>query len=110
MKTLPLAGASSPIMCLSRVLLPDPLPPMIAKMLRRPTRNEISRCTTWSPNAIVRSSTAMQDGGATFAPMSDTEHMGADRKDRVDQDDPKNTDHDGARCRAPDIGGAAARL
>src|SRR5882672_201602 len=97
-------------MCFSSVLLPEPLPPMIAKMLRRRTRNETSRCTTWSPNAIVRFSTAMHGGVAAASVISDAEHMGADRENRVDQDDAENADHDGARCGAPDIRRAAARL
>jgi hypothetical protein len=42
----PRAGRSSPIMCLSRVLLPQPLAPITMKTLPRRTEKLTSRWTT----------------------------------------------------------------
>src|SRR5262245_61895579 len=87
------------------VLLPQPLPPMMKKILPRGTSKLRSRITTKSPNAIVRSRTVMR---ASPCAILDVQHVGQDGEEAVRDDDPHDAQDDGRRRGLPDGGGVLA--
>src|SRR5919107_366355 len=101
----PAAGSTSPIMCFSRVLLPQPLAPMMTKMSPDGTWKLTSRCTTKPLKAMVRPSTVIL-GSA----ISDAQNIGHDGEDRVDNDDEHDRGDHGRSRRHPDRLRAPARL
>src|SRR5688572_22338177 len=99
----------SPIMCLSSVLLPHPLPPMITNTSPRFTVKLRSFITTKSPKAIVRSFTMICGSpiaGATCALPLDVPAAGSDAddiehhcEDSAGRDDGDDAADDGSRRR-----------
>src|SRR5262245_32274832 len=92
----------------SSVLLPQPLPPMMKKMLPRRTSKFRSRMTTKLPKAIVRWRTEMR--ALPSSAMSDPEHVAHDGEDAVRDDDPDDAQHDRRRRRLSDGSGVAAGM
>src|ERR1700676_4554791 len=88
----------------STVLLPEPLPPIKAKIDPRRMENVMLDCTTLVPNAKVRST---QRSNAP-ASGSDADDIGAYREHRIQADDTDNAGHHRAGRRIADIGCAAA--
>src|SRR5262249_57159787 len=95
-------------MCRSSVLLPQPLPPMMKKMLPRFTVKSRSRITTKSPNAIVRSRTVIRLSPGVSA-ISDPERVAQDGEHAVGDDDPHDAQHDRRRRGLSHGRGVAAR-
>jgi hypothetical protein len=103
---VPARGRNSPIVDFSTVLLPQPLPPMTAKMLPRCTSNDSLRCITLGPNASVKSRTDSSGSAMTL----DAQKVGDDGEGCVQRDDTDDADNYGARRGHAHIGGATARL
>src|SRR5882757_3546453 len=78
----PAVGLSRPIMWRSRVLLPQPLPPMMVKISPRRTSNEILAWIRRRSNDMRRPST----WHITSIAGLDPEGIGAHREDGVDHD------------------------
>src|SRR5262249_57409280 len=95
-------------MCRSSVLLPQPLPPMMKKMLPRFTVKSRSRITTKSPNAIVRWCTVIRSSAGVSA-ISDPERVAQDGEHAVGDDDPHDAQHDRRRRGLSHGRGVAAR-
>src|SRR5262249_39753263 len=79
-------------MCRSSVLLPQPLPPMMKKMLPRFTVKSRSRTTPKSRNAIVRPCTVIRLSAGVSA-ISDPERVAQDGEHAVGDDDPHDAQH-----------------
>src|SRR5262249_53232295 len=90
----------------SSVLLPQPLPPMMKKMLPRRTVKFRSRMTTKLPKDIVRSRTVMR--ASPSSPILDPERVAEDGEDAVGNHDPYDAQHDGRGGRLPHRRGIAA--
>src|SRR6185369_5819875 len=114
-------------MCLSSVLLPEPLPPMITNTSPRRTVKLRSCISTKLPYAIVRSRTVMRASGANFGAgdslppfpfgalfdataTSDSENVEHDGEDSTRSDDRDDARHHRGRRRLADRGGAVPRL
>src|SRR5262245_46983828 len=88
------------------VLLPEPLPPMMKKMLPRRTEKLRSRMTTKLPKAIVRSRTMRR--ASPSSAILDSERVAEDGEDAVGDHDPHDAEDDGRGCRLPHRRGVAA--
>src|SRR4051794_32551628 len=101
----PAAGSTRPIMCFSKVLLPQPLAPMITKMSPVGTLKLTWRCTTKPSKAMVRPSTVILDSA-----ISDTHEIRHNGEDRIDHDDEDDGGDHSRRSRHTDRFGAATGL
>ena len=97
------------------VLLPQPLPPITAKMLPRRTSKDRSRWMILGPKASVTSRSASKrdlvcrrEEGIAMCQMPTT--SASDREHRVHRDDADNPDDDRPGGGDPDIGGAPPGL
>src|SRR5258706_10549397 len=99
----PAIGGSRPIIVFSTVLLPDPLPPTIAKISALPISASMPLCKMWPAYPTARSGTLI-----LLAPaISNTERVRAYREHRVDRDDPPDRRDNRRLRRRADAGGAA---
>src|SRR5471032_3319294 len=110
---VPAVGRSRPTMDFNTVLLPQPLPPITAKMLPRRTSKDRSCWITFGPKASVTPRRASNGPasrrGGSFMP-SQPHHVGQDRENRVQCDDADDPDDNRPRRRHPNIGGTAPGL
>src|SRR5258705_11315408 len=99
----PEIGGRRPIIVLSTVLLPDPLPPTIAKISALPISTSIPLCTMWPSYPTARSWTLIR-----LAPLSisNAERVRAYREHGVDRDDRHDRRDNRSRCRRADARGA----
>src|SRR4029450_6762227 len=100
----------SPSMWRSSVLLPLPLPPMITKTSWRFTVKSMSRMSTKSPKAIVRSRTVMCALGSRPALTSNSQAVEGDGAHPAGADDEHDPPHPRRGGRLADGRGAAAAL
>ena len=106
---VPQEGRNRPTIAFSTVLLPQPLPPMIAKIEPRRTEKLSSRWMTRPPNATVRFLTSIGCSALCWEIMaSDSKRMAAHGKYRIQDDYPNNADHDCGCGGVAHIGGAAS--
>src|SRR5262245_11301391 len=107
----PAAGSFKPIRCRSKVLLPQPLAPMMTKTSPWRTVNVRSRIRTKLPYAIVTSRTVMcACGSDSGPPVSDAEDIEDDGEDAAGADDEDDARDDGTGRGIADCRRAVAAL
>src|ERR1700739_4542373 len=92
------------------VLLPQPLPPMIAKMEPGRIEKLTSRWITRGPKATVRFRTCNRHSEFSLGSTpSNPKRIEAEGENRVQRDNSHNAGDDSAGCGAAHIRGAASR-
>src|SRR5450830_886041 len=106
-RTLPSSGVCSRIISRRRVDLPEPLPPITAKISARRTSKSIPLCTTWLPKRVTTRCISRTISGA-FLDMSEVQHAEGNGEKGISHDHQEDRLHHSARGLQPDTVGTTA--